>query len=75
MNKSCQKLSELDFGFSDNLGELNIGFTVDESYKALKGFKRCHSFVAANIVSQKETIYQWKRYAKVIEMIQKDTVG
>lgn len=75
LNKSCEKLADLDFGYSDNLGEWNVRYNIDESYRALKGYKRCQSFMTANIVSQKETIYQWKRYSKVIEMIQKETVG
>lgn len=75
LKRSCQQLSDLDFGFEDNLGQWNVEFNVDEGYKVLKGFQSCQSFVAANIISHKETFYQWKRYSKIIEMIQKGPVG
>lgn len=51
LQKSCKKLSELEFGFEDNLDDWHVAYDVDEAYKALKGFKCCQSFVAANIIS------------------------
>lgn len=49
LNKSCNSLSDLEFGHTDNLGQWHVHFSNDEAYKALKGYKSCQSFVAANI--------------------------
>jgi hypothetical protein len=69
LNRGCQSLQNLDHGYADNLGEWVVSLNVDDQYKAIKGFKRCQSFVSANIISQRDIHYQWKRYGKVFEMI------
>jgi hypothetical protein len=48
---------------------------VDEAYRALTGFKNCQTFVSAAIISQRDVHYQWKRYSKVPELMQKASVG
>lgn len=39
LKTACNKLSNLDHGFHDHLGEWCVSYNVDDAYRPLKGFQ------------------------------------
>lgn len=76
LNKACKELTELDNGYFDHQDEWVFNHSnKDMEFKALKGFKNSQTFLSGNIIAQKEVYYNWKRYHKQSELIQKASVG
>lgn len=70
LNRACERLTELDSRYLDNQEQwvYNVQ-TEDQEFYALKGFRRCQTFLSGSIIADRNVHYDWKRYHKQSELM------
>lgn len=74
LQQGVNRLNNMDDGLEIQ-SDLRSNEQDPEALRILKGFNNCHTLLSANIISGRQINYGIKRYDKVSELVQKNTVG